>query len=242
MRSQKIHFLRINWLRILLILLIVALIIIYLAFDLNQYLSLAYLKQTREDLQLFYIQNTFLALGSYFLIYILTTTLSLPGAAVLSLAGAAIFGFWPALVIVSFASTIGATLAFLFARYLLRAWMQKKFFNRLARIKQGIEDEGAFYLFTMRLIPVFPFWMINLVMALTPLKALTFFWVSQVGMLPGTAVYVNAGTQLGNIDSVKDIFSFRILFSFALLGLFPLIVKKGMQFYRYKTGRPQQPS
>jgi uncharacterized membrane protein YdjX (TVP38/TMEM64 family) len=241
MDSQKKSFLKTNWLRIFLVLLVAGLIIAFFALDLNQYLTLSYLKQTRDKLQLLYAQNTLLVLGAYFLIYILSAALSLPGAAVLSLAGAALFGFWKTLVAVSFASTIGATLAFLFARYLLRDWVQNKFSKRLDRINQGVEQEGAFYLFTLRLIPVFPFWVINLVMALTPLKTSTFYWVSQLGMLPGTAVYVNAGKQLGTIDSLGEIFTLNIIFSFALLGLFPLIVKKAMEFYRKRTGKAKSP-
>ncbi len=234
--TQK-SFLRNNWLRIVLILLVAVMIVSFFSLELNQYLSLSFVKQAREKFELLYTRNAFLVLGAYFLIYVGTTAMSLPGAAVLSLAGAALFGFWRTLVLVSFASTIGATLAFVFARYLLRSWLQKKFAKRLQKINQGIEREGAFFLFTLRLIPVFPFWVINLVFALTSLRTITFFWVSQIGMLPGTAVYVNAGKQLGSVHSLEDIFSIKIILSFALLGLFPLLAKKGMAFYRQRTGR-----
>ena len=173
--------------------------------------------------------------------YVVSTALSLPGAAVLTLAAGALFGFWTGLVLVSFASTIGATLAFVFARFLLRDWVQNKFGERLGKINRGVEREGSFYLFTLRLIPVFPFWLINLAIALTPIKAWTFYWISQVGMLPGTAVYVNAGKQLGEIDKVGEILSWDIILSFALLGIFPLAVKKIMSLYRKKTGKPAKP-
>ncbi len=234
-------FLRTNWLRIVLVLLAAALIISFFSLELNQYLSLSFVKKAREKFELIYNRNGFMVLGAYFLIYIGTTALSLPGAAVLSLVGAALFGFWRTLVLVSFASTIGATLAFMVARYLLRAWVQDKFAKRLRAINQGIEREGAFYLFTLRLIPAVPFWVINLIMALTPMRTSTFFWVSQIGMLPGTTVYVNAGTQLGNVQSLEDIFSIKLILSLAFLGLFPLLVQKGMRFYRRGTGKLKSP-
>jgi uncharacterized membrane protein YdjX (TVP38/TMEM64 family) len=214
---------------------------LFFVFDLDRYLTLSYLKQTREQFQAVYADHTLLVLGSFFLIYVAATALSLPGAAVLTLAAGALFGFWNALVLVSFASTIGATLAFLFARFLLRDWVQQRFGERLSRINKGVEREGSFYLFTLRLIPVFPFWLINLTMALTPIRTWTYYWVSQVGMLPGTAVYVNAGKQLGEIDTLGQILSWEIILSFALLGIFPLAAKKLLSLYRRKTGKPEKP-
>jgi len=157
---------------------------------------------------------------------VLVTALSLPGATVMTLAGGALFGFWPALLVVSFASTIGATLAMLVARFLLRDWVQGKFGDKLRAINAGIEKEGAFYLFSLRLVPIFPFFLINLAMGLTPLRAVLFYAVSQIGMLPGTAVYINAGTQLGQLESAGGILSPALLLSFTLLGLFPLIARK----------------
>ena len=230
-------FLERNWLRLLLLLLVAALATAFFVFDLGQYLSLNYLKQTREQFLELYQENALMVMAIFFCIYVLVTALSLPGAAVMTLAGGGIFGFWRGLVLISFASTIGATLAFLFARYLLRDWVQSRLGKRLERINNGVEREGAFYLFTLRLIPVFPFWLINLAMALTPMRASTFYWVSQVGMLAGTAVFVNAGKQLGEIRSPGDILSLDLLLSFALLGVFPLLVKKGMEFYRRKAGK-----
>lgn len=234
--TNKNSWLRANWPRLLLVALAAALIIAFFALDLRQYLTLDYIKQAREGFQSYYEAHALLVLGAYFVIYVLMAALSLPGAAVFSLAGAALFGFWRGLVVVSFASSIGATLAFVLARYLLRDWVQARFGHKLQGINAGVECEGAFYLFTLRLVPVFPFFLINLAMALTPLKALTFYWVSQLGMLPGTIVFINAGKELGQIQSLGDILSLNLLLSFALLGIFPLAVKKGLAWYR-KTGR-----
>ena len=164
-------------------------------------------------------------IGGFFLLYILVTALSLPGAAILTLAAGALFGLAQGLLVASFASSIGATLAFLVSRYLLRDTIKKRFPERLAAIDTGVEKEGAFYLFTLRLVPVFPFFLINLLMGLTAIKSWTFYWVSQIGMLAGTFVFVNAGTQLAQIDSLSGILSLDLILSFALLGVFPLIAK-----------------
>ena len=162
------------------------------------------------------------------------TGLSLPGAALLTLMGGAIFGLIPALLMISFASTIGATLSFLFSRTLLHDWVQSKFSSYLDTINQGVKKDGAFYLLTLRLIPAVPFFVINLVMGLTPLRAWTFYWVSQLGMLPGTIVYVNAGAQLGLVEeiSVSGILTPELIGSFVLLGIFPWIAKAGLEFLR----------
>jgi uncharacterized membrane protein YdjX (TVP38/TMEM64 family) len=224
-----------------LVVLVVLAVVLFFAFDLDRYLTLSYLKQTREQFRVLYADHTLFVLGAFFSIYVVATALSLPGAAVLTLAAGALFGFWTGLVLVSFASTIGATLAFLFARFLLRDWVQQRFGVRLNKINKGVEREGPFYLFTLRLIPVFPFWLINLTMALTPIRTWAYYWVSQIGMLPGTAVYVNAGKQLGEINSMGEILSIGVVLSFALLGIFPLAVKKTLAFYRRKTGKPEKP-
>jgi len=152
----------------------------------------------------------------------------------MTLAGGALFGLVTGTVVVSFASTIGATIACIVSRYLLRDWVQNKFGERLTTINDGVEKEGAFYLFTLRLIPVFPFFVINLLMGLTRMRIFTFFWVSQVGMLAGTIVFVNAGKELAKIDSLKGILSPGLIISFIILGLFPITVKKIMEFYRKK--------
>lgn len=173
-----------------------------------------------------YIHNNLLLAASvYFVSYVLITALSIPGAAVVTLLGAALFGFWFSLLLVSFASTLGATLAFLSSRFLLRDWVQARFGHKLHTINRGIERDGSFYLFSLRLIPVFPFFLINLLMGLTPISAGRYYWVSQLGMLPGTAVYLNAGTQLAQIDSLSGILSPSVLAAFALLGVFPLLAK-----------------
>jgi pyruvate/2-oxoglutarate dehydrogenase complex dihydrolipoamide dehydrogenase (E3) component/uncharacterized membrane protein YdjX (TVP38/TMEM64 family) len=195
-------------------------------FNLDQYLSLDYLKQSQARFDTLYASNPLQVALVYFLIYVAATALSLPGAAIITLAGGAIFGLLWGTVIVSFASSIGATLAFLVSRFVLRSSIEDKFGNRLAEINKGIQKDGAFYLFTLRLIPVVPFFVINLVMGLTKMKARTFYWVSQVGMFAGTLVYVNAGTQLGKLESLKGILSPGLIGSFVLLGLFPLMARK----------------
>jgi len=200
-------------------------LIILLGVNFGQYLTLENAKAQQAELAAFISENFVVAAASYFIAYVAITAFSIPGAAVVTLLGAALFGFWTSLILVSFASTIGATLAFLSSRYLLRDWVQAKFGDKLNAINQGVERDGAFYLFSLRLIPVFPFFLINLLMGLTPIATARFYLVSQLGMLPGTAVYLNAGTQLAQIDSLSGIVSPTVLASFALLGLFPVIAK-----------------
>jgi uncharacterized membrane protein YdjX (TVP38/TMEM64 family) len=199
--------------------------ILFLAMNFSQFLTLENAKAQQQALTS-YIQNNFVTSAiTYFFLYVAITAFSIPGAAVVTLLGAALFGFWNSLLLVSFASSLGATLAFLSSRFLLRDWVQSKFGSKLQTINSGVEKDGAFYLFSLRLIPVFPFFLINLLMGLTPIKASRFYLVSQIGMLPGTAVYLNAGTQLATINSLSGIVSPGVLISFALLGLFPLIAK-----------------
>lgn len=217
------------------IIIIVAAIIaaaLFKYFDLGQYLTLAYLKESQEHFYQLYREHRVMVIGGYMAIYITVTALSLPGAAVMTLAGGALFGLLVGTVVVSFASTIGATIACMVSRFLLRDWVQNKFGDRLQTINEGVSKEGAFYLFTVRLIPVFPFFIINLLMGLTKMRILTFFWVSQLGMLAGTIVFVNAGKELAKIDSLQGILSPGLLASFIILGLFPLTVKKLMELYR----------
>ena len=220
--------------KIIIVMVIVLIIAVFFIFNLNKYLTLSYIKDSREAFQTLYNQNTFPVIAVYMLIYIISTSLSLPGAAVLTLAGGAMFGFAAGVIIVSFASTIGATLACFVSRYLLRDWIQNKFGDKLNAINKGIEKDGAFYLFTLRLVPAFPFFVINLVMGLTKMRLFTFYWVSQIGMLAGTAVYVNAGKELGNIDSLSGLLSPTLIISFILIGIFPLVTKKLIDFYRSK--------
>lgn len=208
-----------------LLLILVTVIIAYNFFDLSQYLTLENLKIHQVSLHNYYIEHSLMVICLYSLFYIATTALSLPGATILTLAGGVIFGLGAGVVIVSFASTIGATLAFLISRFFLRDYVQSKFNDKLTSINQGIQKEGAFYLFTLRLVPLFPFFLINLVMGLTPIRTATFFFVSQIGMLAGTIVYVNAGTQLAQIESIKNILSLNLLLSFAAIGVLPLASK-----------------
>ena len=212
--------------KLILIATIVVLIVAFFVFDLQRFLTLEYLKDRQQAFADFYAAKRLLTIAIYFILYVVVTALSLPGAAVMTLAGGGLLGFWTALITVSFASTIGATLAFLASRFLLRDWVQGKFGDKLKAINDGVEREGSFYLFTLRLVPLFPFFVINLVMGLTPMRAGAYYLVSQIGMLPGTAVYVNAGTQLGQIESAAGILSPGILISFVLLGIFPLIAKR----------------
>jgi len=212
--------------KLLLATLIAIVLILLLFFDVHHYLTLEYLKSSKDKLNVYYQDNPLIVLGTYFVIYLASTAFSLPGAAVLSLAGGALFGLTAGTLVVSFASTIGATLAMLIARVLLRDWVQNRFSSQMTTINSGMIKEGPFYLFTLRLLPAVPFFVINLVMGLTPLRTVTFFWVSQLGMLPATLVYVNAGSELGKIQSIDDILSPQLIISFVLLGIFPLLVKK----------------
>lgn len=212
--------------KILILGLIIVLVVLFFSFDIQHYLTLEGVKNGLSDFEQWRAQSPFLVAMAFLLIYVLVTALSLPGAAVMTLAAGALFGVLWGTVIVSFASSIGATLAFLVSRYLLKDTVQDRFGDRLKAINKGIEKDGAFYLFTLRLVPVFPFFLINLLMGLTPIKAATFYWVSQVGMLAGTIVYVNAGTQLAQLESLSGILSPALLLSFALLGIFPFIARK----------------
>ena len=203
-----------------------ALVSAFFIFDLGRFLSLDYLKSQQAALDGLYASKPFTVIGVFFLIYVAATALSLPGAAILTLAAGAIFGLFTGTLLVSFASSIGATLAFLVSRFLLRDTIESRFGDKLKTFNDNIDKDGAFYLFTVRLVPVFPFFLVNLVMGLTKLKTGVFYLVSQIGMLAGTIVFVNAGTQLAKIDSLSGILSPKLILSFVLLGLFPLIAKK----------------
>jgi uncharacterized membrane protein YdjX (TVP38/TMEM64 family) len=218
--------------KISILIVIAGLIAAVKVFHLDQYLTLSYLKGSLDMFKALYENHGVMVIAGYFVIYVFTTSLSLPGASPLGIAGGALFGFWTATIVVSFASTIGATLACVVSRYLLRDWIQSRFGERIERVNEGIEKEGAFYLFTLRLIPAFPFWMINLAMGLTKMSVFKFYWVSQIGMLPGTMVFINAGKELAKIDSLKGIFSPSLIISFALIGIFPIAVKKILDLYR----------
>jgi pyruvate/2-oxoglutarate dehydrogenase complex dihydrolipoamide dehydrogenase (E3) component/uncharacterized membrane protein YdjX (TVP38/TMEM64 family) len=237
----------VNLRKVLLLVTVLLGIVAFFALGLDRYFSLAFLKESQASLTtLRDTQPLQLALG-FFLVYVAVTALSLPGAVIVTLAGGAIFGLGWGLLLVSFASSVGATLAFLVARFLLRDSVQSRFGQRLAEMDKGIQKDGAFYLFTLRLIPVVPFFVINLLMGLTQMKTWTYYWVSQLGMLAGTAVYVNAGTQLGQLDSLQGILSPGLLGSFVLLGLFPLMARKVVEavqkrkvYARWANVRPAQ--
>lgn len=198
-------------------------------FDIHEQIDLAWLKAQQQQLELYYQQNTLLTILVYAVVYIgLSST---PVAAVLTLAGGALFGLLFGTIIVSIVSTLGATLAFLLSRYLFHDAVQNRFSKHLHTINNGIEKDGSFYLFALRLVPAFPFFAVNLIMGLSRMKTLTYMWVSQIGMLPGTIVYVFAGTQLAEVNTVKDIFTPDIIGAFALLGLFPLLMRKLLGYF-----------
>jgi pyruvate/2-oxoglutarate dehydrogenase complex dihydrolipoamide dehydrogenase (E3) component/uncharacterized membrane protein YdjX (TVP38/TMEM64 family) len=211
--------------KLVLLLLLGGAIAAFFLLDLGAYLTLERLKASQADLAALVDEKPQLAIGGFFLLYVAVTALSLPGAAIMTLAAGAIFGLLLGTVLVSFASTIGASLAFLSSRYLLRDWVKARFGKAAEAIDTGIEKDGAFYLLTLRLIPAFPFFLINLAMGLTGMRLLIFALVSQAGMLLGTIVFVNAGTQLAAIRSTSDILSPALIGSFVLLGIFPLIAK-----------------
>jgi pyruvate/2-oxoglutarate dehydrogenase complex dihydrolipoamide dehydrogenase (E3) component/uncharacterized membrane protein YdjX (TVP38/TMEM64 family) len=212
--------------RLTIIALIAVSILTFFLLDLDQLLTLEALRERQDALEAYVQQNFTAALAIFFIIYIAVTGLSIPGAAIMTLVAGFLFGVLYGTIVVSFASTIGATLAFLLSRFLLRNFVESRFGNAVRRINGGIEKDGPYYLFALRLVPAFPFFAINLAMGLTRLPVLTFYWVSQLGMLAGTIVYVNAGTQLGRVENTGDILSPQLLGSFVLLGLFPILAKK----------------
>lgn len=207
-------------------------VVLFFACGLDRRLTWDYMMERRGEWQEYAAQHPVLAVLVYFAVYVAVTGLSLPGAAILTLVGGALFGRWQGTAVVSVASTTGATLAFLLCRYLLRDAVQRRFGDRLQAINRDVQTDGPFYLLTLRLVPLFPFWMVNAVMALTPLRVRAFWWVSQLGMLPGTFLYVNAGTELGRVRSPADVLSWPLLLSFALLGVVPLLVRKGVQAWK----------
>lgn len=221
--------------KLLIIVAIVAAIGAWLSFGGAEFLSFDNIKAQQAQWQELYAASPLLVIGVYFIVYVLVTGLSLPGAAVMTLLAGALFGVVVGTLVVSFASTIGATMAFLVARYLAKDAVQNKFAEQLDVINKGIEKEGAFYLFSLRLVPLLPFFLINIVMGLTPIRVWQFYWVSQVGMFAGTIVYVNAGTQLAALDSLQGILSVELLISFSLLGLLPIVAKKVVEFMRKRA-------
>ncbi len=205
---------------------------------LGEWLSLARLKSSQAELVAWHQRQPVLSVGAYMAVYVASAALSLPWATALTLAGAAVFGFWTALWSTSLSSTLGATLAFLGARYVFRDAVRGRFGHRLARIDEGLARDGAFYLFGLRLVPAFPFFLVNLLMGLTAMPVRTYFWVSLVGMLPGTAVYVNAGRELGAVASPGDVLSPGLLAAMTLLGVFPLLARRVLERARSRRAEP----
>ncbi|HEX2198441.1 MAG TPA: TVP38/TMEM64 family protein, partial [Burkholderiales bacterium] len=197
----------------------------------QRYFSFDYVKAQQAAVQAWHAAHPWRTGLGFFALYVAVTGLSLPGAALLSLVAGALFGLLWGTLIVSFASSIGATLALLASRFVLRDWVQARFSRQLQGLNRGMEKEGAFYLFTLRLIPAVPFFVINLAMGLTKIRARTFYWVSQLGMLPATVVFVNAGTQLARVESLQGILSLQLVGAFVLLGIFPLLAKKALDAY-----------
>lgn len=214
--------------KVVLLVIVAAAVAAYFALDLGRFVSLAAIKEQQAGLEALYAERPAVTLGAFFAVYVAVTALSLPGAAPMTLAAGAIFGLLAGTVLVSFASSAGATLAFLSSRYLLRDGVQRRFGARLADVNAGVERDGAFYLFSLRLVPLIPFFVVNLVMGLTRMRAAAFYLVSQLGMLAGTLVYVNAGTQLSRIDSLRGILSPGLVASFVLLGFFPLAARRAI--------------
>ena len=215
-----------SWTKLVLLVFFASLIGTFFYFDVQQYLTFEMLREKKDILRGTFEENRILSACLFVIVYVLMAALSLPGALIMTLMGGAIFGLVLGTLLVSIASTTGATLAFMAARFLLGQSVQNKFKDKLETINRGIEKEGAFYLFSLRLIPAFPFFVINLVMGLTPIPIRTFYFVSQLGMLPGTIVYVNAGTQLSQIQELKGILSPGILMSFVAIGILPFVAKK----------------
>ena len=211
--------------KIILLVVLAAIVACYFIFDLGQYLNLEYLQTQKDQIATAYQQNQVLFLVGFFLIYVISVAVSIPGATILTLTAGFLFGSLTGTILVSFASSIGATLAMIFARVILGETLQKKYQKQLATINQGVEKDGVIYLLSLRLIPLFPFFLINLLMGLTKMSVARFYLFTQLGALPGTFVYVNAGTALSKINKLGDIVSLEIFLSFAALGILPLLIK-----------------
>jgi len=201
-------------------------------FDIGQYLSFETIKEQHEKLILLIESNFIFYFILFFFIYIIVTAFALPFAAIKTVLAGALFGLIPGVILTSFASSIGSTLCFLMSRFVLRDFVQNKYTKYLDKINKGIKEDGIYYLFFLRLSPIFPFFIINLVFGLTKMKTMTFYVISQIGMLIGTVIFVNAGVQLSKINSMSDILSFNLILSFILIGLVPLIIKKLIQIIK----------
>ena len=213
-----------------LLLVVAVLVAAFFVFDLNQLLTLDGLKTSMDRFEALRVQSPVRVALVFFVIYVVVTALSLPGATLMSLAAGALFGLAGGTLLVSFASSIGATLAFLASRFLFRDVIQSRFGQRLKAINVGMAQDGSMYLFTLRLVPLFPFFLVNLLMGLTPIRTFSYYWISQLGMLAGTLVYINAGTELAKVSSLSGVVSPGVVFSFVLLGVFPVVAKKFINF------------
>ena len=222
-------------LKLSLLFFLISLIILFFIYEMNEYSSLQNIKRQYQNLLHYYDKNNLLIHIIFIFIYIITTSLSLPFALALTLFAGALFGFWYGLILVSFGSTIGATIAFLIARFIGYEYVRKNYKNQLSKFYNGFKKEGAFYIFALRMVPLFPFFMINVFTALMPIKTWTFYWVSKVGMLPGTILYVFAGTQLSEIKSLSDIMSPTLIVTFIFIGFFPILVKEVFKYLKNKS-------
>ena len=212
--------------KILIVLIFISSFLSILTFDLDQFLSLENIKNSQNQLQSLINESYYFYYTVFFIIYIIVTTFALPFAAIKTILAGALFGLIPGVLLTSFASSIGSTLCFLMSRFVLRNYVENKYRKYVEKVNSGISKDGVFYLFFLRLSPIFPFFIINLIFGLTKMKAITFYIISQIGMLIGTVVFVNAGVQLAKINSIDDILSFEIIISFMLIGLVPFIIKK----------------
>ncbi len=227
-----------NGIRFLLLFLLLLLFFLFHHYGIADYVSLKGMQEQKTAFQAYADKHPITAMGGYFTAYLIFSAFALPGAVIITLLGGALFGVVLGTVLVSFGSSLGALLAFLLSRYLLRSVIQERFGNYLKTFNKGMREDGGLYLFTLRLVPLFPFFAINLVMGLTPLKGWTFYWISQLGMLPVTLIYVNAGTQLSTLESVSGLLSPSVIASLVLLGVFPVAAKKGLAYIRMRRNQP----
>ena len=218
--------------KILIVLIFIISFLSVLIFDLDQFLSFENIKKSQNSLQSLINENYLFYYVIFFIVYIVITTFALPFAAIKTIIAGALFGLIPGVLLTSFASSIGSTLCFLMSRFVLRNYVENKYRKYVEKVNSGIIKDGMFYLFFLRLSPIFPFFIINLIFGLTKMKAITFYIISQIGMLIGTIVFVNAGVQLAKINSISDILSFEIIIAFMLIGLMPLIIKKIIQRFK----------
>lgn len=218
--------------KILILLCVLAPVFTFFYLDFGKYVTLSFIQNQQATLLIYYAAHRTHVVVGFFILYLLATAFSVPIATLLTLLSGALFGLPQGLILVSFSSTLGATCAFLMARFIAKAWVQARYATPLSRLENGFKAEGAFYLFALRLTPIFPFFLVNIIMGILPIRTRTFYWVSQCGMLPATAVYVYAGTQIAQIKQISDIASPSVLATFCLLGLFPLLAKKMMGWVR----------